>query len=147
MPLGIFKREDGVYDLGFVPDGNHLATDEGLRTAALISLHTQARALETDVNPGESRGGYWGDSYPLVPGRTLGSRVWTFTRKKATQTNIELLKQEVQAALKWMVDIGIAESIEVDIEFRPPNQSIGKVGIRRNQNQEPLWVSLWEASV
>lgn len=53
-----------------------LDTDDGLRTAILISLFTDARALDDDVLPApEDRRGWWGDAIPEIEGDIIGSRL------------------------------------------------------------------------
>lgn len=92
-----------------------LATDEGLTTAVILSLFTDARAREDDALPhGDAdRRGYWGDAWPAYPGESMGSRLWLVWPGKQTRENLVRAREYAQQALEWLVTDGIASSVEV----------------------------------
>lgn len=108
-------------------DAGQLATDDGMRTAILISLFSDARAPDDAELPeqGGDRRGWWGDAYAVGamldagtardPNR-IGSLLWLLSRAKATGTNLQLARQYCAAALAWLVRDGVAASIEVEVE-------------------------------
>ena len=98
--------------------GADLATDEGLRTAIIISLFTDAPARPDDPLPAESRGGWWGDAVPPVAGDRLGSRLWLFRRAKRVASIIVPFREAVLEALAWLIDDGIARRIDALVEPR-----------------------------
>jgi len=102
-------------------EGGSLVTDDGLRTAILISLFTDARALADDALPSADADprGWWGNAYPSIEGdraAELGSRLWLLERAK-TVANVPVKAREyAREALQWLIDDGIAASIDVTAE-------------------------------
>lgn len=119
MPDIEFKwdPENLTADIG-VEDGD-LIGDDGLRTAIVISLFTDARAKNEDTLPqGEkSRRGWWGDIFPEIPGDTIGSRLWLIDREKQTAAVAERARTYAQEALQWLIDDKVAQSVVVTAEF------------------------------
>ena len=91
--------------------GNALHTDPGLETSVLISLFSHGRANDADILPHgfETRGGWWGTS--LDPKVTLSKR-WLLGRSVIDQTTFKLCEQYDKDSLQWMIDDGIAASID-----------------------------------
>lgn len=87
-----------------------------LKRALIISLFSWRKAHDDDEVDG-SRYGYWGDSYPPVPGALIGSRLWLLKRSKLV-TNETLLQAEeiIREATQWFIDDGIAQRIDVQLE-------------------------------
>lgn len=99
-------------DLGLV--GGDLVLDDGLRTAAIISIFSDARALDDDVLPdGADRRGWWGDCGNDDPSDRLGSRLWLLAREKATDRTAIRARDICREALAWMIADGIAAAVEV----------------------------------
>lgn len=92
-----------------------LATDDGLTTAVLLSLFTDARARPDDRLPHSDtdRRGWWGDAWPMVSGESMGSRLWLVWPGKQTGENLQRAREYAQEALQWLVTDGIASSVEV----------------------------------
>lgn len=105
----IQQRGDLVRDAGL-----NLESGLDLETAVLISLFTERRREESDIlnADGLYKGGYWGDVVDTQD-RALGSRLWTLRDKKATQNTVNLAKAYSEEALQWLLDDGVAGSIEV----------------------------------
>lgn len=119
-----------------------LALDEGLQTAVIISLFTDARAENTDTLPdGEtSRRGYWADD---VTDR-VGSKLWLLGREKMLPAVAARARQYVQDALAWMVSNGIAANITVETELQQPDRLLIGLTITRgtNRDYDYLWQGL-----
>lgn len=110
----------------FVPFGGDLVqsaagleTDEGLETAVAISLFTDRRADPDDVLPDNSANhrGWWGDSFADIEGDRIGSRLWLLHREKQRPVVLERAREYAREALRWLIDDGIARSVEVVAEF------------------------------
>lgn len=117
MGMGDFRLDwsSGSADLAILDDD--LRSDEGLRTAVILSLFTDRRANAGDIiaNPGDRRG-WWGDQFLVNPGDRFGSRLWQLDRAKNTpglSRDVEIFCRE---SLQWMIDDGVARSIDVVVE-------------------------------
>ena len=99
---------------------NDLVADEGLSTAVLISLFTDARAKDDDVLPEAlfsnedfpDLRGWWGDATSDRLNDSVGSRLYLLSRSKSTTENLRFAERYAKEALQWMVDEGIAAKIE-----------------------------------
>lgn len=80
-----------------------------LRDLVMISLFTWRRAEDgDDVPDGASRRGWWGDD-------TLGSRLWLLGRRKITAETLSDARAYAEEGLAWLVEEGIAESVDVSV--------------------------------
>ena len=90
-----------------------LLREEGLTTAILISLFTDARADDDDeIDDKNDKRGWWGD---LVSPSPIGSKLWQFERVKTTQTTIEQFKNAILECLQWLIDDEVSEKIDVNV--------------------------------
>ena len=99
--------------------GFDLATDDGLRTAVIISLFTDRRARDDDTlpDPGGDRRGWWADSVaPAVVGDELGSRLWLLEREKRSPAVIERVRTYSAEALAWLREDGVGQDVIVTAE-------------------------------
>lgn len=98
-----------------------LATDDGLRTAVIISLFTDARARADDpLAEGEDPRGWWGDAFNTDPSDRTGSLLWQLARAKATQATATRARDIVREALAWMTEDGVASAVEITTEAIAP---------------------------
>lgn len=97
-------------------EGFLLADDDGLVTATILSLFTDARANDDDVLPlGQTdRRGWWGDSFPVVAGDRDGSRLWLLRASKQLQQSLNDAKEYAEEALAWFVKDRVARRVEVE---------------------------------
>ena len=105
-----------------------LATDDGLETAVILSLFTDARARDDDtLLPGQTdRRGWWADAYPVVAGDSFGSRLWLLRRSKQLQESLTKAREYAEEALAWMVEDGAASKVEVET-FIPRDEIMGMI--------------------
>lgn len=94
-----------------------LATDDGLKTAVLISLFSDARASADDAlpQPGADRRGWWGDTLSDA-GDEIGSKLWLLSREKTLSSTLERARTAARDALEWLIEDGIASAVEVVAE-------------------------------
>lgn len=90
--------------------------DDDLRRAVYNSLFSWARASESDDLPGDSRQGWWGDTYADEQGDQFGSKLWLLARSKLTNGVLLSAKEYAGQALFWMIEDGIAKSVSVTAE-------------------------------
>lgn len=106
-------------NLGDIPAADFdLQTDEGLRTAIIVSLFTDRRASFGEQLPaGETnRRGWWGDVLPDVPGDVIGSRLWLLFREKKLADVITRANEYTREALQWLIDDRVAARVDVQAE-------------------------------
>lgn len=92
------------------------AQSDALVRAVILSLFTWRRAAVGDVQPGESRLGWCGDSLSAVSGDKFGSRLWLLARENVTQRTMQRAKEYATEALQWLIDDGVCASITTTVE-------------------------------
>ncbi|MFZ2469468.1 MAG: phage GP46 family protein [Parvibaculum sedimenti] len=118
--IALVRAADGLRsDLGF--DGD-LLTDDGLRTACIISVETDARATDDDLArfglDGADKRGWWADSIvPVVTGDNTGSLLWLLERAKQTEEVRRIAKDMIARALEWLIENKIAKSVDVTTQW------------------------------
>ena len=105
-----------------------LAADDGLETAVILSLFSDARALDADTLPhGQTdRRGWWADAYPVAVGDRFGSRLWLLRASKQLQQSLNEARQYAEQALAWLVGDGAASKVEVET-FIPRDEVLGMI--------------------
>jgi len=114
----IFDAEEQYAE--FVLADRDVERDSGFETAVLLTLLTDKRAEAGDPLPDDSgyKGGWWGDSLPVVPDYEMGTKLWLLQRSK-TLTEIPAIAKEYLAdGFKWMVEDGIIKSVDITVERR-----------------------------
>ena len=99
----------------YATDGLGLTEDDGLESSVIISLFTDRRANADDVIPDGSKDlrGWWGDDFADVKNDKIGSRLWLLSREKQLRIVLVRAQQYAEESLKWLIDDGVAESVEV----------------------------------
>lgn len=93
------------------------APEDPLSRAVVISLFTWRRATPDDpVEPGDSRQGWFGDTYAEAPGDRIGSRLWLLSREKITPRTIARAREYSREALQWLIDDGVATRVDVTVK-------------------------------
>lgn len=145
----VWDAELSRADLALTSGG--LLLDEGLKTAVLISLMTDAAARDDDnLDDGDAAGagdrrGWWGD-VPLQ-GETatpIGSRLWLLRRAKANEATRLRAVTLAREALAWMVTDGICQRVDVEAELQgsPPDRIALALTLRRG-GTSPRFDVLW----
>lgn len=131
-----------------------LATDEGLATAIVISLFTDARARPDDVlPPGETdRRGWWGDvvapaNAPADRPWATGSRLWLLRREKQTAETARRAAGYAREALAWIVAGGYGRAVDVSATWAEPEVAVGRleltVTVTRPDGTPARYTFLW----
>lgn len=121
--------------------GGDLAPDNGLASAVLISLFTDARAnSEVELPPGESKlRGWWGD----LSERKTGSLLWLIMREKTVPEVAARAKEYCESALAWMIQDGVAQAVTVEAKLIRPFSLQLIITITRGTAQQ--YAYLWDA--
>lgn len=136
-----------------------ITSSELLNTAVIISLFSRRRADDGDSLP-EPNGpleGWWADGLgPSDPdGDRIGSKLWLLNRSKTTQQTLNLAKVFALEAVQWLVDDGIASTVDVAVwrattaeipELAPGNDALAfRVEITRPTMPTTRWSGVWAA--
>lgn len=127
-----------------------LATDDGLETAVILSLFSDARANEDDALPiGQTdRRGWWADAFPPADGDRFGSRLWLLCAAKQLQQSLNQAREYAEEALAWLVTDGVANKVEVET-FIARDEVLGMLVriYRPDGTATPIrFETLWSAS-
>jgi phage gp46-like protein len=100
-------------------EGLLLQNDDGLDTAVILSLFTDARAEDDDILPNDSgdKRGAWIDTFSDNEGDKFGSRLWLLDRAKLLPETVNKVIEYCTESLKWMVKDGIAKAVNVTAEI------------------------------
>lgn len=120
-----------------------LATDEGLGTAVLLSLFSDAAAQQGDEVPASDRRGWWGDRFSTAAEDVWGSRLWTLDRAVPSQEALRRTEDFARESLAWLVEDGVAERIEA-IAAREGERRFVRVEVWRPADLAPSWSHVWE---
>lgn len=105
----------GTFNLSLL--GDDLEADDGMETAVILSLFSDARAPDGTVPPdgtGNPRG-WWGDVGDQ-DGKELGSLLWLLWREKVLPATVSRARDYCRDALRWMIEDGIAAVVNVQAE-------------------------------
>jgi phage gp46-like protein len=92
----------------FTYTAGDLSIDGGLETAVLLSLFTG------------TADGWWGDAFPVVSGDVFGSGLYELARTTSSATTVRRAQEILEAALAWLVEDAVAESVSVVVTAAAP---------------------------
>lgn len=107
-----FQRDLLFSDIEMNPPD--LKVNQDLKSAVIISLFTNRLADKDQVEPGQDRQGWWGDTYK---GSRIGSRLWLLRRSKQLSTVANQARDYCYEALQWLIEDKIAQSLTVRTEI------------------------------
>jgi len=109
----IKPNEYGLFDL--VIDGADFESVDGLETSIAVSLFSDDRADESRVQNPKRRRGWIGNIFRASVGESLGSQLWTLEQARLTQDTINDARVFALESLQWLIDDGVAKSVNVDV--------------------------------
>ncbi|MCP3916137.1 MAG: hypothetical protein GY711_11325 [bacterium] len=135
-----YDAAQGGFDLAL--DGDRLAVDAGIVTPVLVSLWSDARVDADELVPDglSDRRGWW----PDTEDDRHGSLLWLLEREKATVQTAARAEEFARGALQWLLDGGIAESIDVEGSILPHHRLCLDIKVRRAVSGQ--WEYLWEGT-
>ena len=107
------RHNDAIGGLDISLAGADLRGEDTLATAVMMSLLCDRLAQPSEVPAGTDRRGWWADAYADEPGDLTGSRLWLLEREKQLPETVQRARRYVQEALQWMVQDGLAKSVDV----------------------------------
>ena len=100
--------------------GADLAIEDGLKSAVITSLFTDARCSKDELPEWETdRRGWWGDGLDDLDGKKVrrGSKLWLLAREKQTEATRQRAQDYASEALAWLVEEGAAEAVSVTAQW------------------------------
>ena len=112
--MNLASHDNGKIQLDFNADSKQ----DNLISAVIISLFTDARANDEEFKEVQdwelSKRGYWADQ---LDGVKTGSKLWLLKRASRDQDTLERAKSYTKEALSWLLEDGLAESLEVEASY------------------------------
>lgn len=140
--IGLFF-EKGVFDIKIEDDD--FKADDGLEASVAISVFTDRRINEDDLDPLEKdKRGWWGDMFPDEPNDQIGSRLWLLERQKTTTETARRSEDYITESLQWMLEDGVASNISVESDYDENKILIPVVEITRPDGESTRFQVLWE---
>lgn len=145
------KQDVGFFDVGtacpdLVIENGDLKADNGLETAALISLFSNKRVSLEQLPQGETdQMGWWADLISEPIGDEIGSRLWILERtgKVLDSTAVEM-ESMLSEAFKWMLDDGVAAQVVVSAARNGTNEIRGSVEIKKPDGDNIPFKFVWD---
>lgn len=143
----IYNNDTSRFDIAL--DGSDLQTDDGLRTAVLLSLFCDASAQgdEPQMDQKDNHRGWWADQYAIITGERFGSLLWLLDRSKRSDETATLAKSYIETALQWAVDDGVVERVQVDVAWISSTALAVAIAMRRPDGKvvDFRFDNLWDA--
>ncbi len=119
---------------------------DDLLRAVVNSLFSWRRAEDDDELPGDSRYGWWADSFD-EEGDKFGSRLWLLSRSKLTNEVLLLAEEYAEEALQWLIDDGVASDVSVAAERGESDRLDLQIEIVRlgEKNLSARFADVWSA--
>jgi len=112
--------------------GFDLDRDDGLESAVIVSLFTDARCLpEQLTDETENPRGFWGDTFSTDDGDQTGSLLWLLRREKRVNRVLNQARDYCEQSLAWMVRDKIARKVTVTTEYLSSGVMLIRIEIYR----------------
>ena len=139
----------GGFDIAVV-DGL-LAVDEGLTSAVILSLFTDAYATTDELTafgmPLDDHRGCWADGILDDEPGGVGSKLWLLSRALRNDESLAFGQVEAQRCLQWLVDDEIAERVTVSAAWWKSTGFMAlDIRIYKPGELEPSWAAVWAAT-
>lgn len=137
----LVRTSQGIFDLAI--SNNVLDTVDGLETAIIVSLGTDARAPASTVQTPSRRRGWVGNILTADSGRQLGSLLWTFKQARLTPAVLNDLGVAAENALSWMIEDGLAKSVQASVSKTDLRSVSVNILIVTPEGKELRYAFLW----
>ena len=93
-----------------------------LAQAVLISLFSWRKSEVDDGIKAPNRQGWWGDTFAIVQGDRIGSRLWLLQREKLLPDVLRRAQAYAEQSLQWLSEDRIVERVVVEAKHGGTNQ-------------------------
>lgn len=119
-----------LYDLQ-LDDNGDINTADFFDTSLLYSIFGERRATPDEVVDARRRRGWIGNG----PDFENGSKIWLLSQARLTRSTLNRLEDESQKALQWLVDDGLAVSIDQVTATVSGGRVLLDITIRRSRDK------------
>lgn len=129
-----------LYDFNIDENGD-IKTDDFFDTSLLYSIFGERRASPDEVVEPRFRRGWIGNSSDFEN----GSKIWLLSQARLTRDTLNRLQDEAEKALQWLVDDGLAVSIDQVVATVSGGRVLLDITIRRSRDKvDRKFFTLWE---
>lgn len=133
-------EQTNAYDFTLDENGD-IKTEEFFDTSLLYSLFGERRASPDEVPEPQLRRGWIGNSSEFEN----GSKIWLLSQARLTRDTLNRLQDEAEKALQWLVDDGLAVSIDQVVASVSRGRVVLDITIRRSRDKvDRKFFTLWE---
>ena len=135
----VLVKRNGFYDFD-IDDNGDIKTADFFDTSLIYSLLGERRASPDEVVDPQRRRGWIGNS-----DYENGSKIWLLYQARATRSNLNKLQDEAGKSLQWLIDDGLAISLDKISASISDSQVALTIEIRRSRDRidHKLFI-LWE---
>lgn len=144
-------QDVGFFDVGtacpdFIIENGDLKADNGLQTAALISVFSDKRVTFEELPRGhKDRRGWWADLVSEPLNDEIGSKYWRLEAiGKVIESTVVELETVLADAFAWAIDDGLASKVVVTAERAGTNRIDGKVEIFKPNGDNIPFKFAWD---
>ena len=135
----LLNNDAGYYDFSLVDDGD-IKTVDFFDTAILYSLFGERRASADEVVDAQRRRGWIGNG-----DFENGSKLWLYSQARLTRDTMNSVQDEAKKSLDWMVEDGLAVSIDDPTVTLSGRRLLLEVIIRRSRDKiDRRLYDVWE---
>ena len=107
-------NQDGLFVLSV--KNNDLVPVEGMESAILVSLFTDQRLDESQMDIPINRGGWFGNA--LTPNRELGSKLWAYDNARITSGLVGNIRDCAKRSFDWMNQDNLTRKTSVSVALK-----------------------------
>lgn len=131
--------------IGLKIENGDIVGDSSLETAVLISLFSDQRCSISELPSGHGfRRGWFGDLFSDFSTDEIGSKLWLLGREKTTLETLAAVETRSIEALQWMIEDGVAKSVEASAEYDELLRIILTVTITKPDEETNKYRLIWD---
>lgn len=143
-------QDVGFFDVGgtspdMVIENGDLKPDNGLETAALITLFSDKRVTLEELPEGESDArGWWADLVADPEDDEIGSKLWLLDRRKTLNVTASEMESILADAFNWLIEDGLTSELVIDSEIVDSEEIKGTINISRPSGENIPLKFAWD---
>ncbi len=127
----ITEDSNGVFDINFDSEGD-IESNDFLDTSLLRSVYAERRASSNEVPTPQLRRGWIGN---VTRDFEDGSKIWLFEQAPLNRTTLNGIKDELNLALKWLLDNDVALSYRITVDIDDTTSIIANIEIQKSTSK------------